>query len=291
MKDFKFNKIIVIESIEGEAHTGKDLYDDLIGRLTLYHENLMVDYNDVSSLLEWDALMERIEIDSRQGIIPILHFEIHGEENGNGLVLKDGELISIEHVGAQLRKININTGCNLFITLGVCKGLYLLFNMLMSEPMPFIGAVGSFENLLNGDIYIRFYDFYDTLSKTLDIGQAYVALQNANPNLESKYRYIPADEIFYKNYQEYLNKNCTDLALKSRAKEAIASVPGIINRHDRRQKERWFIKEEKRRRAAFFRKHVNTFFMLEMFPENKERFNVPSTFKELKERYEHLVLI
>lgn len=292
MKNFSFNKIYVIESLDpNERHTGKELYDDLIARMPYIHSELKVDYKEVNTLQEWDTLMGDILDECiNAGIIPILHLEIHGESSGKGLVTNSKELISLEHVGNQFREINIATGCNLFLTLGVCKGLYLLFNMHMDKPMPFIGAIGSFDSILNYDIYIRYYDFYDTFFRSLDIASAYVALQKANPALDSKYRYMPADEIFYKNYQEYLNNKCSDDALKVRAKETIAAL-NCTNRHERRLKEKQFIQQEKKDRAKYFREHTATFFMTDEFPENKERFDVPRDFKELKDRYNNLVMV
>lgn len=223
--------------------------------------------------------------------MPILHFEIHGDNGGNGLVTSCGQLVTIEHVGDQLRKINVETGCNLLITLGVCKGLYLLFNMLLSRPMPFIGAIGSFDILINNDIYLRYYEFYDSFFRTFDIGTAYVALQNANPDIPSSYRYIAADEVFYKNYQYYLDTQCTPKALMERAKSEISqNFPGL-NRNQKREKERQFIKEESRSLVRFFKEHASSFFMLDEYPENKDRFDVPSSFAELRKRYDNLVTI
>lgn len=292
MRNFRFNKIYVIESLDpNERHTGKELYDDLIARMPFIHKELLVDYKPINTIKEWDQLMDDILRECQNtGNIPILHLEIHGEASGKGLVTNSKELITLEHAGNQFRAINIQTGCNLFITLGVCKGLYLLFNMHMNKPMPFVGAVGSFDTILNYDIYLRYYDFYDTFFRTLDIASAYRALQEANPNLDSKFRYMPADEIFYKNYQEYLNKQCTETALKQRAKESIA-VLNCRNRHERKEKERLFIKEEKAKRGKYFREHASIFFMTKEFPENKDRFDVPKDFKELKERFNNLVMV
>ncbi|MGM9777925.1 MAG: hypothetical protein ACI3ZD_06280 [Prevotella sp.] len=159
--------------------------------------------------------------------------------------------------------------------------------------MPFIGAVGSFYDLMNDDIYIRFYDFYDRLFSTMNIGKAFVALQNANPDMPAEYRYIPADELFYKNYQQYLNEQCTEAALRRRAKESIEEYcrEKPMNRQERRLKEKEFIAMEKTMRGKYFREHSAIFFMLSVYPDNKDRFNVPTTFKELKERFDRIVTL
>lgn len=291
---FSFNTIYVIESLpDGEMKTGYDIWHDQLQYMKVNHPKLDVFYKAVPSLKKWDDLMRDILDDVIQnGNIPILHIEVHGEENGKGLVFKNGELSGIEHVGEQLRKINIATGCNLMLTLGVCKGLNLLFDMHLDKPMPFIGAVGSFDEIYSEDILIRYTEFYDTLFKTFNVGEAYIRLMNSNTGFPPSYRFFPADEFYYKNYQEYINKQCTETALKQRALDTIATMSNPpVNRGERRRFMKLFVKEEQKNRLKYFKEHSEIFFMLDKFPENRERFDVPSSFAALKRKYEKRVFV
>ena len=223
----------------------------------------------------------------KNGTKPILHLEVHG--SSDSLQFTDHSLIGIYEVGEQLRKINIACGCNLLLTLGVCKGLYLLFNLHLDRPMPFCGAIGSFDDLKSIDIQYRFATFYDSFFTCLNLSETYVNLLLAQTGFDCKYRYFPADEIFYKNYMEYLKNNCTKDAVKTRAKESISTLK-LANRAERRKKESEFIKLEKKKRLEYYKSSSKIYFMLDEYPENKERFNVPDTFEELKERCENLIV-
>lgn len=78
----------------------------------------------------------------------------------------------------------------------------------------------------------------------------------------AEHRYIPADELFYKNYQQYLNEQCTEAALRRRAKESIGELSKQMpmNRHDRKMKEKEFIALERKSREKYFREHFASFF-------------------------------
>ena len=159
-------------------------------------------------------------------------------------------------------------------------GVNLLFDAQLSKPMPFVGAVGSFDELDNNDIYLRFYDFYDIFFDTLDIAIAYSALQKANPDMLSKYRYIPADELFYKAYHDYLIRECTPEAIRARVKKTMKEMMQgkFLNRQQRIQKECEFIRKEQKSRFRYYQEHSSLFFMLKEYLEDRDRFDVPKTF-------------
>ena len=292
--NFRFNTIYVIESLnDDDSKTGYEIWHDQLQYMPFKYPELKVHYKPINSLSEWDDLMNEILNDVQvNSNIPILHLEIHGEKNGQGLVFNNGQLASIEHVGEQLRDINIATACNLLLTLGVCKGLYLLFNMHLDKPMPFIGVVGSFDDLYSGDIILRYTDFYETLFDTFDVGKAYISLMNSNTGFPSTYRFIPADELYYKNYQGYINKQCTPEALKQRAIDSmpLSKLP-LINRQQQRKFVRDFIKMEQKNRLNYYKEHSSIFFMLQEFPENRKRFDVPSSFSMLQKKYQNAVFV
>lgn len=286
MDYFHFNKIYVLESLN-ENNTGQELYNSLIQHMTYKYEGLATQFIEIESAEHWDSLMDDINAECKNGIIPLFHLEIHGSDSG--VKLKNGDNVDVFHIGEQFRRINIACGCNLFVTLGVCKGLNILLNMLMDKPMPFIGAIGSFCNINEDDLSIRYYDFYDMLFNTLDIAKSFIALSNANLGHLSTYQYIPADELFYKNYSIYLSDKCTKEALEKRAEESMPIT--CSSRQQKRKFKRDFIKEEHKNRARYFNEHVISFFMTDIFPENSQRFHVPTNFTELAERYENLILV
>ena len=305
VKSFKFNQIYVIQSLPVEyddlgnekKQTGEQLYDDLLKWQVYKHCLLTVHFEKISNRQEWDALMKAILQDCLDnGNIPLLHFEIHGAATKDvftpGFVLADGTLVGIEDIGQQLRAINVATGFNLFITLAVCKGMSLLLNMHLNEAMPFIGAIGSFYELSEQDLLIRYMDFYTELFDSFDVAKAYIALSNANPSMPVEYRYIPADELFIRNYQQYIDEQCSPEAIKKRARDSEHLVSSQINnRADRRRFHKDFAKHEKLHRNYNYKAAIDHFFQLKTYPENVARFGIPTTIAELKEMSKRLLLV
>lgn len=294
MRDMKFNTLYIIESLrEGDLKTGYSLFEDL--KLQEYvHEHVRVEYKAPSSSNEWDEMMTSILNECRaQEVYPIIHLEVHGAEYG--IELSNGDEILSAKVSEQLRQINIVTGCNLFLTMGVCKGLYVLFNAQLDKPMPFCGAIGSFATLKAGDIQLRYAEFYETFFRTFDITKAFIQLMKVETAVSEEYkqyRYIHIDEVFYKSYMRYLKEQCNKEIMPQRALDAAAENNYILrNRSERRQFQKKFAKSEQANRTKDYIETLKTFFMLDANPENIDRFDIPITFKELEEKCKHLVTI
>ena len=290
MKTFKFNKIYIVESLhEDEEKTGRNLYNQL-KPLEAKYDSLKIVFCEVHSRQEWDDWMSTILNDcNTNGAYPIIHLEIHGQEEGIGFT--NGDFINVEEINKQFRAINLASECNLFITLGVCEGLYVLFGVKIDKLMPYCGAIGSFDDLWNKDIKLRYAEFYDAFFRTFNIYEAYKSLMTIETGYDPKYRYIPVDEIFYKCYQHYLDQGCTKEAVKQRAVESqsISRLP-LTNRSRKRKFDRDFIKLEKKTRLAEYRRAAKSFFALDAYPENADRFGVPQNFSELRDKYKTLIV-
>lgn len=111
MTEFTFDRIYVIESLDGsrEKLTGKELYDDLLrwkeldGKLK--SELLLVENKQQF----FDALKNIKEKCIIGGHHPILHFEIHGSDMKNGLVVLSKELITWN----ELREVLVDLNCQI----------------------------------------------------------------------------------------------------------------------------------------------------------------------------------
>lgn len=294
MIDFKFNTLYIIESLrDDEPKTGTILYEDL--KLQEFvHEGIKVVLYSIISADEWDITMQKIYNDCAcEGVLPIIHLEIHGSENG--IQFTNGSLRSVEQIGEQFRKINIVTGCNLFVTLGVCKGLYMLFDAHLDKPMPFCCIIGSFEKLISEDIKLRYAEFYGTFFNTFDVTKAYIQLMKTdtgvNP-LYTQYRYIHIDELFYRTYNNYINIECSPTRIKARALQAALENNIVLKgRRQTREFQRDFEKIEEQTRQDYYKKACRIFFMLDEHPENITRFEVPDTYEQLACRCKKIVTI
>lgn len=293
MKNFYFNKIYVIESLlPSDRKTGKELFDDLLRYQVMKYPRLSVEFKPISTRPEWDVLMDEIAVDCEQNDNqPILHIEIHGEAKGHGLVLENGDYLDYDGIRPQLVRINTASQCNLFLTLAVCKGLYITSTNHLNKPMPFCGLMGAYDDILENDLAIRFYEFYDELFSSFELAKAYKCLLSVNQGIPHSYRFVHADELFCRVYQKYIDDNCNDKVIKQRALDAAnENNYKLPNRQAKRKYQRDFEKEEKKSRLHYFIEATKKFFMLEQFPDNKDRFDVPTNLNELKCRAEKLVI-
>ncbi|PKA82787.1 hypothetical protein ATE92_0925 [Ulvibacter sp. MAR_2010_11] len=224
-------------------------------------------------------LFERIFIECTvEKIFPMLHFEIHGDKLKKGLILTSGEIIEWNNLYEQLVKINNAIGNHLFITLAVCYGAYLMQLIQIYKPSPFWGIIGSFEEIQQSDILIRYNEFYNEFLDSLNLNSALEKLHKANPTLPSNYRFINSEETFQKIYKKYISERFTHDALNQRTLQIITNseVP-IQNRSHKRKFSKDFKKKLMSTRKYYFKKHKSIFFMTKEFPENKTRFKIKLT--------------
>ena len=285
MHFFRFNKIYVIESLQYERQTGKELYDDIIKRRSYYHSALATEYVQVLSLEDWSFIIKRIiqEVKDNQ-VIPILHLELHGSSNHDGLVLAKGNLIPWRDFVSDMRCINIETQNNLFITMGICFGMDILYYTSLEEPSPFWGIIGSLYALQNDDIYIRYSEFYDEFLQSFDLTKSLERLFQANPNRPQEYSFVNAPELFRVVYKNYLKTQFTSDAIKKRSSDTIMGeeTKRGVNFTSKAKKvlASKFKKELKRTKNRFYLSHFNNFLMCNKFKTCKERFAIPRTTKE-----------
>lgn len=276
----EFNCIYVIESLpEGEEKTGTQLNDDLLRWQQYRYKGFKSILLEPKGMLDWTKSMEDILDDTvNKGVLPIIHFEIHGSTNKDGLVLASGELVPWESVRAILTEINIASRMNLFVSLAVCHGAYLLTQYQLDQRAFCSGLLGSFEKIKISDLKIRFTEFYQELFTTFDMNKAYQRLLNSNPSVEIDYKCISALEIFYRIYRNYIITQVNDpKRVKQRALDA-AKADGLIleTRQQKRSFQRDFAKQLHRTKNQYYVEHSTKFLMIDLFPEKKKDFNIPA---------------
>lgn len=282
MEYFKFNKVYVIESLDKNEHkTGKDLYDDILKWRQLSSDNKFVcEYKPVNNKVEYKTLISEIEKECENGIFPILHFEVHGFSDKSGLALNSGEPISYPELIEDLSKINIKTGNNLFLTLAVCHGAYLLKAIRINEPSPFLSFVGSFKKINNNDILYRYSEFYSDFLANFNLFSALKIFFEANQIEENKFSFIDTVETFKTVYKNYIIENTSKEGIKKRIENSIKENDlKFASRQLKRKFGRDFEKRVEQTKQKYYSDHKNIFFMIRDFPQNEERFKLPKNYK------------
>lgn len=285
MAQIHFNRIYVIESLQdGETLTGTDLHKDLLRYQSIKHPDFQSVLSTPKNIIEWNQLFDQIKLDCKQnGISPIIHFEVHGSMNHDGLVLNSGDLITWEDLYQNLVPINIAIKNELFVTMAVCHGLFSMSSSFINRTAAFRGIIGSFEEIGMQDLVIRYFAFYEELFRSFDLNEAYQKLQESNPTLPSSYKCYSAEEIFALAYTEYLRNECSEENLLKRAKSISSDLPSLRTRRERRKWERDFIKKENKMREVYFKQDYETFFMLDKYPDLRDSIGLECDMPKLKE--------
>lgn len=286
MNKLNFNKVFVIESLDDKFKTGKLLFDEVIS-IRCKFADIKSDFISVNSAKELENKLLSIKEECNQNNIkPIIHFEIHGKSDGLGLVLKNNNYISYLDLTELLRKINIACQNNLFITLAVCHGAWIMQNVLLSKPCPFVGIIGSFETILNKDLYLRYTEFYSEFLLSFDFEKSFRILKNVNNDIPSSYRVLNTKDLFIESYTDYINKDTSDEGIKQRLKTIYDGTGGtMIPTHSNKVKkflfDICFTEILKATKQEFYEKHSKHFFMIDSYAINRERFNIPLNYKSL----------
>lgn len=278
MSGFLFNKMYVVESLDQEDRkTGTELFNDLLRWKELeYKGELSVELKSVKDKKQLLTFFKEVENETlNNNIHPIIHFEIHGSSNFDGLILASDELVSWSEIYTYLININSNIGNNLFITLAVCHGAYLMQLIKLDKPAPFWGFIGSFDTITQSDLMLRYYEFYKEFLDSLNLNTAFEKLQKANPAIPSTYRFISSEITFKNVYDNHLREHTSEKGIADR-KKRVQKEENLVftNRKDRRKFEKDFATKIKKSKNKYYQRHAGIFFMLDRFPENKSRFNI-----------------
>lgn len=284
---FSFDRIYVLESLPDEDRkTGTDLYEHL--RYQEYkHDFLKVYLREIDSVLSFIKVFAEIIEDCKQNhSSPVIHFEIHGNENG--IRLCSGEFVDWYSFADCLREVNYYSRFNLFITLAVCNGMHLMKTMVHNKPAPYYMALGSFKELSSGSLSADFETFYDEFFDSLDIEKAVNALEIANPNEKNRYSCLSADGTFSRVFLSYLAANYKSDMKRKNAKKQIDSRVAFLARRSKRAFQKKFLSLEKSVVEDEFQKGKKVFFMMDYFPEIGNRVLIPKNLTELKKIYSSL---
>jgi hypothetical protein len=277
MKSNHLHTLIFIESLpEGEEKSGRLLYENLNPINIKYGEILKFSYKEINNKNDLFYFFEQIESDANNGLWPLIHIECHGSSNHNGIILANNELVAWGELKKYLVNINIATRLNLFIVLSACHGIDLVNCIFPSERAPFWSMLGPSDTVSTTELYNSLFDFYKTYIKATanneerNGGKALSALYSHTLK-NGHFSLITSEEFFKIIYTGYFKICKNEKYIKNRAqnisnelyKSKIAS-PGI-------KKIKSYIRNTHPDHFNYF---FNIFFMIDLFPENSQRFNV-----------------
>jgi len=207
-----------------------------------------------------------IAVQCRNGVRPIIHFELHGSIHGFSLI--EGAL-DWGKVYEFLVMVNIASQFNLFITTGVCFSNFAMSLLLPTMPAAFKGLLGSFETMYDDDIYLQYTAFYNELFNSLDLEKAIKEFHISNPGISDGYKLLDAEEIFKNIYQKYLDDTGSLSIFRQRFDEELKKRRIKLSSAKHNEMFLDFVRLAQNTQKENFIKHRDRFFMYNLIPENR----------------------
>lgn len=270
----RFNKIVIIQTLtDSDLHTGTKIREDLETYNAAFSRGLSIELIDARSKKEFFAVLVDIERQARvNAFFPILHIDAHGSSDNEGIILSSGEFCGWSDLKPYFIKINIATKLNLLIVFSLCYGAYFSKHLVPPDRAPCWGLVGPTKAVTSEKLLRNFSAFYREIIETGNGNDAVRQLNECVSIDDIDYYFTTSLSFFRSVYIKYIKERCSKEAYDQRArklrkrlkKSNAKKLPGTGNL--RRQ-----LKSSQRYYFERFREH---FFMIDLFPENAERFNV-----------------
>ena len=295
MKKFRFNKIILIQSLSPEhenSELGKPgplLYDTIRNKLAELKSQKLIDvaieceYKHVNSPAEWNSLAQSLIQQAQGGVCPILHFICHGDKEDGMSIWDSASNQYVDYPWANLYQvftdINVYSHNNLFVSMCVCEAFWGLVKLLSDDRIPFTGIVASPDSIYAIDAETRFPEFYAALLTNMNISAAMQELKEGYERFAMRYgeEYAAdikvefSDALFLKAYRAETGKRKNPSYLRQRAIEAFLAE-GVAPTNDLIQA---YMDNYSTHYQDDYRRIRDMKFMFDLYPEERGRFDFP----------------
>lgn len=274
MERHRFNQVFIIQSLnDSELHTGERIKEDLDTYNSAFPHGVSIELINVTSKQDFFTVLIDVERFSKTNpCSPVLHLETHGADDHQGIILSSGEYCGWSDLKPYFIAINEATRLNLLIVFSLCYGAHFTEHIVPPDRAPCWGLVGPTKSVGGNYLLERFSAFYREIFQSGDGNKAIRELnKNASAN-DIDYFFTTASMFFKNVYEGYIEGRCTEKAYEERAsklrkrlkKDKAPRIPSKGN----------LKRQYKSSERHYFEKFKENFFMIDLFPENAERFNV-----------------
>jgi hypothetical protein len=276
MNEARVNAVAILDAIpEGEFNTARRLRDDLEAISATLGLGVTIRYFKVKTLPDLEIAMQKLLDETRDGNrLPMLHFEGHGLNDESGVLLGEGDPCDWSVLKELITPLNVSMRLGLMVVFASCYGGSFARAIRTTDRAPLWGLVGPREQVTAGDIESNFAAFYREFFLKSS-GAAAIAALNIS-TMPPRYFVTHAEIFFYRVWAGYKREYCSAEALQERAER-------LRNEAIQKNAPRIPTTEELKlqitvREPGFFEKYAETYFMFDLYTENRDRF--PVTYAE-----------
>lgn len=259
-----------------DQRTGKQLHDWIQERGYFFKSV----YCECSSKDKVLAAIERAATHAEHhGTIPLIHLEAHGSEDGLSDSEKGANGLTWDELTKLLQRLNLATRCNLIVLIAACQGYagLLAFIQAFKESRPIAPALviaGPYDDLRGDKLLLGSKEFYRRLSE--QSAEFDNSIINASSESGHEFGRVPFPVLVYDGLLE-------NLIVSMREDQRVERMNRTREQWLKANKQEWLSPEGERRLAEAYspsfqanihQQRWETMFMIDIFPENRERFGV-----------------
>ena len=268
---FSFDSVVVVESLrKGDLPTGTDLFETTIAPECLA-QNIYSELYHVSSRNELLAVLARAFQMAVDGRSPIIHLEMHGDQEG--LQLSNGETVSWSDLAPALSKINERTRMNLLVVAAACHGWHMSDILRPVDRAPAWAVLGPPDSAMASDLYEAMKAFYGILLAKLNLRDALCAMNGGAEISDWSYRIQAADLLYCNVFRHYMSSLLEEESHAARINRLVADVARAQSLDvSQTMLLRAGISSDLGNSQFWFDRYKTRFLMLDLYPENAHRF-------------------
>lgn len=265
-RSIKFNKIYLLHSLQDDDYNlTSALTSRVLPELQAAASHIQYAAFETNSLDQMNAALEIIEDETRSGgTLPLIQFDMHGASEY--FITKSWECIMFEDISPKLESINRLSRFNLLLFIVSCEGATFISQIVPSKPSPCWGIVSSTKQFVSADAS----NFIEVYKKAIseERGWHFVDVLNDEVSGGTTFSVFSAEEIFKTTFKMYIKEYTGEEQLSQRA----CSMQETLGRGYFDVAEFSLHKDMLLDVESSFNKCKRTFFMIDEFPENAERF-------------------
>lgn len=268
-----FNKIYILESLKSdERHTGRALFEDLTVWKDTYLPQLTIEYLTFIDRSGLDSILNAIEDATKNNNeLPFIHLEAHANESALGTA--GGDAIPWQDLFTSLQRININTRNNLLVVVAACFGFHLFKITDVLERALFYAVLGPNQAVSINDVETGYQVFYQELFKEKEVNGAINKMNETLKSTGKRYALVTCEDLFIMAAHNYLEEHCSAKAISQRVEGIVSQYQELETKSLTNQEVRKKAKESlENGNLGLINEHYQTFVMVDLYPENTERF-------------------
>jgi len=265
--DFTANCICLIDAVpSGELQTSRAIKDDIDDLSLLATDTIRCNRITCADCADLAITLKRILEQARTGgVIPIIHFDGHG--NKKGLSLPSGETYPFTRLVEQLREINVAIKNNLVVLFSGCETAHALKETSILEPCPYFMLFAP-DDLVRASDVDCFREFYRQLLTSGSLSEAIKAFNSKGPS--SHYLTLFSQDLFARASEAYLKQHYVDDGPYEHYRQIIEKAETQLTPEQSGTVEQRIFGDQ----AGSLRKLFDRFMTLDVYPENLTRFQL-----------------